>query len=74
MAHNHLSGFKKFLIDELLFCTIGNINNAFKINKDLGDITVNQKLDREITPEYLLTVVATDHGIPAQRSTTQVKV
>ncbi|XP_028397978.1 cadherin EGF LAG seven-pass G-type receptor 2-like [Dendronephthya gigantea] len=52
----------------------GNINNAFKINNDLGDITVNQKLDREIIPEYTLTVVATDHGEPAQRSSTKVKV
>jgi hypothetical protein len=53
---------------------LGNINTAFKINQDLGDITVNQELDREMTPEYLLTVVATDHGNPTQHSTTQVKV
>ena len=53
---------------------LGNINDAFKINKDLGDITVNKKLDREVTPEYVLTVVATDHGNPPQHSTTQVKV
>ena len=46
----------------------------FKINPDLGDITVNKQLDRETTPEYILTVLATDHGKPPLNSSAQIKV
>ena len=42
----------------------GNIENAFTIDPDSGAITTLKSLDRELVPQYLLTVTATDQGRP----------
>ncbi|KAJ7383770.1 Protocadherin Fat 4 [Desmophyllum pertusum] len=42
----------------------GNTGNAFAIDKTTGTITTAKKLDRETIPQYLLTVTATDQGLP----------
>ena len=43
--------------------TAGNVGNAFDIDEETGEITVNAALDHETTDEYTLTVEAEDdHG------------
>jgi hypothetical protein len=54
----------------------GNTNNAFVINSATGEITVNDQneLDRETTPQYLLTVQVTDSLAPTRSDTATVTI
>lgn len=52
----------------------GNIDQAFKVDPQTGQIETARKLDREKTPTYSLIVGAIDTGIPAQTGTTIVKI
>ena len=49
-------------------------NEAFSIDPSTGMITVTSLLDRERTPQYELTVQATDTGVPPASNTTKVHV
>ena len=48
--------------------TLGNINSAFTINPNNGEITVNDsnELDFETTPTYTLTIDVMDDGAPIE--------
>ena len=50
------------------FITAGNSSNAFTIDPDTGEITVNgdNKLDHETTPSYSLTVTVGDGSLGAE--------
>lgn len=52
----------------------GNVDQAFKIDPQTGQIETSRKLDREKTPTYSLTIGAIDTGIPPQTGTTLVKI
>lgn len=49
-------------------------NQQFVIDHDTGVIRTNQVLDRETQASYLLTVVASDHGVNPRRDKTSVTV
>ena len=46
----------------------GNKDDAFQINPISGKITVNGKIDREVTASYTLTLMASDQGNPAMKT------
>uniref|UniRef100_A0A913HLF1 Cadherin n=1 Tax=Strongyloides stercoralis TaxID=6248 RepID=A0A913HLF1_STRER len=50
------------------------VDEIFGINQNTGTIFLRKKLDREITPEYTLIIMATDKGKPPLNSTTTVKI
>lgn len=50
-----------------LFSFLGNTNNIFSIDPELGSITVSKPLDLQPLDQFHLTVKATDQGFP-QRS------
>ncbi|KYB27849.1 cadherin-related tumor suppressor [Tribolium castaneum] len=52
----------------------GNIEQAFKIDPQSGQIETARFLDRETTPEYSLVVGGIDTGLPPQTGTTTVKI
>ncbi|XP_043928134.1 protocadherin Fat 3 isoform X2 [Protopterus annectens] len=52
----------------------GNSGNTFKIEPVLGIITVAKELDLSSMGHYLLTVKATDQGVPSLSGTTVVRV
>ncbi|MDZ4689197.1 MAG: cadherin domain-containing protein [Planctomycetaceae bacterium] len=56
--------------------TDGNTNNAFSINANTGQITVNNSaaLNFETTPQFLLSVKATDNGNPSNNRTQTITV
>ena len=47
---------------------------AFNIDPSTGRITVSSHLNREVTPEYVLTVEATDSGSPPASNSTTVRI
>lgn len=56
--------------------TAGNTLNAFSINAQTGQLTVNNPLalNFETTPQFQLTVRATDNGQPAQQRSATITV
>ena len=56
--------------------TAGNTNNGFAINTSSGQITVNNAaaLDFETTPQFQLSVKATDNGNPANSRTQNITI
>jgi VCBS repeat-containing protein len=56
--------------------TSGNTNNGFAIDANTGVITVanSAALDFETTPQFLLTVEATDNGTPALSGTNTITI
>lgn len=52
----------------------GNIGRAFAIDETMGTISVVKELDREGQSEYLMTVLASDFGVPSLSSTGTVRV
>lgn len=52
----------------------GNIEQAFKIDPQTGEIETSKHLDRETTPLYTLTIGGIDTGMPPQTGTTTVKI
>lgn len=52
----------------------GNIEQAFKVDPQSGDIQTSRELDRETIPMYSLTIGAIDTGSPPQTGTTIVKI
>ena len=52
----------------------GNFNNSFSIDRDTGEITVANDIDREVTPMFSLTVEAFDFGLIRLRSTANVLI
>jgi len=52
----------------------GNIDKAFKIDPQNGEIATTRALDREKTAAYKLTVGAIDVGVPPQTGTATVKI
>ncbi|CAH1174192.1 unnamed protein product [Phaedon cochleariae] len=52
----------------------GNVEQAFKIDPQNGEIQTAKALDREATPLYSLVVGAIDTGIPPQTGTALVKI
>ncbi|CRL00705.1 CLUMA_CG013962, isoform A [Clunio marinus] len=52
----------------------GNVDQAFKIDPQTGQIETSRKLDREKTSAYSLIIGAIDTGIPPQTGTTAVKI
>ncbi|KAL1509863.1 hypothetical protein ABEB36_004537 [Hypothenemus hampei] len=52
----------------------GNIEQAFKIDPQTGDIQTSKELDRETIAIYSLTVGAIDTGSPPQTGTATVKI
>ncbi|XP_055376378.1 cadherin-related tumor suppressor [Condylostylus longicornis] len=52
----------------------GNINQAFKIEPQTGEIETANQLDREKTDTYNLIIGAIDTGLPPQTGTAMVKV
>ncbi|XP_071784509.1 cadherin EGF LAG seven-pass G-type receptor 2-like isoform X3 [Asterias amurensis] len=46
----------------------------FTINSDNGLITTSMRLDREVSPLYEFTVVASDQGVPPKTATSEVAV
>jgi len=58
-----------------VFYALQGGGSEFTITPDTGIITVNtMNLDRETIPQYTLTVVATDYGVPALSATAEVVV
>ena len=54
--------------------TDGNIGDAFTVNTTNGEITVNNDIDREVISAYMLTVTATDLGIPSRSSQCRIVI
>ncbi|XP_033646357.1 protocadherin Fat 4-like [Asterias rubens] len=54
--------------------TDGDIQNAFRVNPDTGDITLSKLLDHETKSSYTLNVTARDSGFPPQTSVTSIIV
>jgi protocadherin Fat 4 len=52
----------------------GNVDQAFKVDPQSGQVETARKLDREKTPTYSIIVGAIDTGIPPQTGTTMVKI
>ena len=54
----------------------GNVNSAFTIDRDLGEITVanSEAVDREVMSTMVLSVTATDGGDPQTSNTTLVSI
>lgn len=52
----------------------GNEGNCFTVHPKSGSISVVKSLDRETTPEYILTIQAKDGGIPSLSSETKVTI
>ncbi|XP_076252739.1 cadherin-related tumor suppressor fat isoform X2 [Rhynchophorus ferrugineus] len=52
----------------------GNIDQAFKVDPQTGDIQTSRELDRETIAMYSLTVGAIDTGSPPQTGTTEVRI
>ncbi|KAG5675437.1 hypothetical protein PVAND_005341 [Polypedilum vanderplanki] len=52
----------------------GNVDQAFKIDPQSGQVETARKLDRETTPTYSIIVGAIDTGMPPQTGTTMVKI
>ncbi|KAG5892988.1 hypothetical protein JTB14_031839 [Gonioctena quinquepunctata] len=52
----------------------GNIEQAFKIDPQTGEIQTSRSLDRETISMYSLSVGAIDTGVPPQTGTTLVKI
>ncbi|RUS71225.1 hypothetical protein EGW08_021015, partial [Elysia chlorotica] len=48
---------------------VSSSRQSFEIDQLTGEITVLHSLDRETTPEYVLTIVAIDNGQPQQSGT-----
>lgn len=49
-------------------------NKEFTIDPNSGEVILQQFLDREQVTGYMLTVTATDHGIPPKSDTTDIEV
>lgn len=52
----------------------GNFGNNFDLDPTTGELTVQIQLDREVTPDFTLTVMAMDGSNPQLTSTTQVHI
>ena len=52
----------------------GNDGDAFTINATDGEVTVNNDIDRERIDVYILTVTATDLGIPSRSSQSRINI
>uniref|UniRef100_A0A6P7GGN4 Cadherin-related tumor suppressor n=1 Tax=Diabrotica virgifera virgifera TaxID=50390 RepID=A0A6P7GGN4_DIAVI len=52
----------------------GNIEQAFKIDPQTGEIQTSRILDRETIPTYSIVIGAIDTGIPPQTGTALVKI
>ncbi|VEN50001.1 unnamed protein product, partial [Callosobruchus maculatus] len=52
----------------------GNIERAFKIDPQTGDIQTERNLDRETIPHYTLVIGAIDTGVPPQTGTATVNI
>ncbi|XP_076467657.1 protocadherin Fat 1-like [Babylonia areolata] len=52
----------------------GNVDNTFSIDKQQGYILVARELPQTAHSLFHLVVMATDHGIPPQTSTAEVKI
>ncbi|CAH1187899.1 unnamed protein product [Phyllotreta striolata] len=52
----------------------GNIEQAFKVDPQTGEIQSSRMLDRETVPSYSIVVGAIDTGIPPQTGTTLIKI
>ncbi|XP_077997938.1 protocadherin Fat 4-like [Glandiceps talaboti] len=54
--------------------TDGNDGNDFAIDEDSGVIVLSNSVDRERQPQYVLTIMAKDKGLPPQSSSTDVTI
>ena len=52
----------------------GNFNNSFRIDISTGAITVANNIDREVVPNFNLTVVGFDFGVVSMFTTVQVLI
>ncbi|XP_022092788.1 protocadherin-16-like [Acanthaster planci] len=52
----------------------GNIGGLFELNSVTGQLSTTGPLDREVTPQYNLTIRATDNGVPSQSGDTVITV
>ncbi|XP_050300468.1 cadherin-related tumor suppressor isoform X2 [Anthonomus grandis grandis] len=52
----------------------GNVDQAFKVDPQSGDIQSSKELDRETISMYSLTIGAIDTGLPPQTGTTTVQI
>lgn len=52
----------------------GNVDQAFKVDPQNGNIETSKKLDRETIPNYTLIIGAIDTGLPPQTGTTTVQI
>lgn len=52
----------------------GNVGRTFSIDETMGTISVAKGLDREGQSEYLMTVLASDFGVPSLSSTGTVRI
>ena len=52
----------------------GNADNTFSMDERQGIISVAKQLDRAVQPVFHLVTMATDHGLPPQSSTAEVKI
>lgn len=57
-----------------LFFSSGNADNTFSMDERQGIISVAKQLDRAVQPVFHLVTMATDHGLPPQSSTAEVKI
>lgn len=53
--------------------TSGNEHGHFIINNVTGHLITNGRLDREMIPEYILMITATDFGDPSRSSVIEVR-
>ncbi len=60
-AHDRDRGFNGALVYVI---SSGDVDSAFDINPDTGELRVAGRLDRETTPEYVLNVTVYDQGLP----------
>lgn len=64
---NYLRKINESFVSVSLFFLLGNIDNIFSIDPELGSITLSKPLDLQPQDQFHLTVKATDQGFP-QRS------
>lgn len=65
----------RLLNNQFIYSIIGgNVDQAFKVDPQSGQVETSRKLDRETTAEYSLIIGAIDTGAPPQTGTTIVRI